>query len=360
MTICIVTNTHYEHWPEFGLIDMNGRFYDPQLGRFLSPDPYVQDITNPQNFNRYSYCLNNPLKYSDPSGEMFTEIFTICAMAYMGGIMSNAMTAENPFNCATWNWRSVSTYTGIASGALSGAGMAGYSFTIFPKVDGMLTRGAMMGSMSVVSNGIGNISQNKNFWNNWPGAAISGFVNGAIEGYCLADANGTNLWWGNEIKYNRTKWSFVTSELPYDEVKWNIKDASKNANDCVVSTIVEANNYLGGDATYEQVAKDVRYENGVGTKLNLDMYEKKLSQYVNGYPISVDDITNLNIVKQYKNQGGVISVNMPHKMTPRHADNIRSIKFYKSGKVIVRLRIGSYNANTINDNWHFYLLHSIK
>ncbi|MCR5696877.1 MAG: RHS repeat-associated core domain-containing protein [Marinilabiliaceae bacterium] len=54
--------------PEFGLIDMNGRFYDPQLGRFLSPDPYVQDMTNPQNFNRYSYCLNNPLKYTDPSG----------------------------------------------------------------------------------------------------------------------------------------------------------------------------------------------------------------------------------------------------------------------------------------------------
>lgn len=61
----------HEHWPEFGLIDMNGRFYDPQLGRFLSPDPYVQDISNPQNLNRYSYCLNNPLKYTDPTGEFF-------------------------------------------------------------------------------------------------------------------------------------------------------------------------------------------------------------------------------------------------------------------------------------------------
>ncbi|MBQ3635808.1 MAG: RHS repeat-associated core domain-containing protein, partial [Bacteroidales bacterium] len=44
------------------------RMYDPTVGRFLSPDPYVQDGTNPQNFNRYSYCLNNPLKYTDPSG----------------------------------------------------------------------------------------------------------------------------------------------------------------------------------------------------------------------------------------------------------------------------------------------------
>ena len=43
----------HEHWPEFGLIDMNGRMYDSVLGRFLSPDPYVQDPTFSQNFNRY-------------------------------------------------------------------------------------------------------------------------------------------------------------------------------------------------------------------------------------------------------------------------------------------------------------------
>ncbi len=61
--------TSHEHWNQFGLIDMNGRIYDPLLGRFLSPDPYVQAPENPQNHNRYSYCLNNPLKYSDPSGE---------------------------------------------------------------------------------------------------------------------------------------------------------------------------------------------------------------------------------------------------------------------------------------------------
>ncbi|MBQ3635809.1 MAG: RHS repeat-associated core domain-containing protein, partial [Bacteroidales bacterium] len=49
------------------------RMYDPTVGRFLSPDPYVQDGTNPQNFNRYSYCLNNPLKYTDPSGYEYRD-----------------------------------------------------------------------------------------------------------------------------------------------------------------------------------------------------------------------------------------------------------------------------------------------
>jgi RHS repeat-associated protein len=61
--------TGHEHLNEFTLINMNGRVYDPILGMFLSPDNYVQAPDFSQNFNRYSYCLNNPLKYTDPSGE---------------------------------------------------------------------------------------------------------------------------------------------------------------------------------------------------------------------------------------------------------------------------------------------------
>ncbi len=45
------------------------RTYDPAAGLFLSPDPYVQAPDNTQNLNRYSYCLNNPLRYVDPTGE---------------------------------------------------------------------------------------------------------------------------------------------------------------------------------------------------------------------------------------------------------------------------------------------------
>jgi len=66
--------TGHEHLPEFGLINMNGRMYDPIVGRFLSPDPFVQAPDFSQSFNRYSYCLNNPLIYTDPSGELFRQI----------------------------------------------------------------------------------------------------------------------------------------------------------------------------------------------------------------------------------------------------------------------------------------------
>lgn len=63
--------TGHEQLSEFGLINMNARLYDAALGRFLSPDPYVQSPGNSQNFNRYSYCLNNPLAFTDPSGMSF-------------------------------------------------------------------------------------------------------------------------------------------------------------------------------------------------------------------------------------------------------------------------------------------------
>ncbi len=51
-----------------GLYYYNARYYDATIGRFISPDTMIQDPSNPQTLNRYSYCLNNPLKYTDPSG----------------------------------------------------------------------------------------------------------------------------------------------------------------------------------------------------------------------------------------------------------------------------------------------------
>jgi RHS repeat-associated protein len=51
-----------------GIYDFNARFYDPAIGRFLSADTIVPWAGNPQSLNRYSFVVNNPLKYVDPSG----------------------------------------------------------------------------------------------------------------------------------------------------------------------------------------------------------------------------------------------------------------------------------------------------
>ena len=60
---------------DVGLVHMNGRVYDPHIGRFLSADPFIQQPENVQSFNRYSYVLNNPLAYVDASGFLFGKLF---------------------------------------------------------------------------------------------------------------------------------------------------------------------------------------------------------------------------------------------------------------------------------------------
>ena len=60
--------TGQESDDELGLVNMKGRIYDPKLARFLTPDPLVSRPLSGQSWNRYSYVLNNPLRYVDPSG----------------------------------------------------------------------------------------------------------------------------------------------------------------------------------------------------------------------------------------------------------------------------------------------------
>jgi RHS repeat-associated protein len=123
--------TGHEHLTVFGLINMNARLYDPALGRFLSPDPYVQSPENSQNFNRYSYCLNNPLRYSDPTGmltwnDIFGGISLIAGIALefvpgmqalgtsliVAGFSHFAYTIDQMQN-SNMNWNQASNYAGF-------------------------------------------------------------------------------------------------------------------------------------------------------------------------------------------------------------------------------------------------------
>lgn len=65
--------TGHEHMDEVGLINMNGRIYDPGLGRFMSADPTIPHPDSTQSYSRYSYVRNNPLRMLDPSGFSDTD-----------------------------------------------------------------------------------------------------------------------------------------------------------------------------------------------------------------------------------------------------------------------------------------------
>ncbi|MCM1505324.1 MAG: polymorphic toxin type 23 domain-containing protein, partial [Muribaculum sp.] len=96
-----------------------------------SPDPYVQDPTLPQNFNRYSYCLNNPLLYCDQSGEWFglDDLF-VAAVGFTAGYFSNALSTGN------WGWSSVKA-------GLTGAGMCWLGYNTAGLATGAITNATL-------------------------------------------------------------------------------------------------------------------------------------------------------------------------------------------------------------------------
>ena len=81
--------TDHEHLSRTGFVHMNGRVYDPRLGRFLSPDPVVANPFHSQGWNRYAYVRNRPLSFTDPTG------------LYMSGSYYG-LTADS-FNAVDWN-----------------------------------------------------------------------------------------------------------------------------------------------------------------------------------------------------------------------------------------------------------------
>lgn len=71
-TTYLYTGANYDQWSE--LLYCQSRYYDPRIGRFLTPDTMVPELYNPQAWNRFSYVQNNPLRYTDPSGHFWEEI----------------------------------------------------------------------------------------------------------------------------------------------------------------------------------------------------------------------------------------------------------------------------------------------
>ena len=139
--------TGQETIKEIGLIHMNGRIYDPNLGRFLSADPLIQAPYNSQSYNRYSYVMNNPLSLLDPSGYSWVSkkwksvkkfakknwsAVKFVATAYMFGpnaaILTNKST-RNYIKTHKWSQQVMSVGAGIADalgclGACSSANSA--------------------------------------------------------------------------------------------------------------------------------------------------------------------------------------------------------------------------------------------
>jgi RHS repeat-associated protein len=80
---------------DMGLMDYDARFYSQSLGRFLQPDTIIPNVSIPQTWNRYSYAINNPTKFTDPSGHFIETAFDILSIG-----MDIADIAQNGLNLA--------------------------------------------------------------------------------------------------------------------------------------------------------------------------------------------------------------------------------------------------------------------
>ena len=114
--------TGHEHFLEISLIHMNARLYDPVTKMFLTPDNVLQDPYNPQNYNKFGYCLNNPLKYTDPSGNVIPALLIVGVgvSAFISGLF---YVAQNAYNQHGFDWGGLGL--SILQGAVSGAAAYG-------------------------------------------------------------------------------------------------------------------------------------------------------------------------------------------------------------------------------------------
>lgn len=140
--------TGHEHLYDFGLINMNGRMYDPIMSSFLSVDSYVQQPNNSQNFNRYAYCLNNPLKYTDPDGEIALTTLAMVGIGIatvMGGYTGYNIAVSKGYGFDDWQ-----TYGYMLGGAAIGFA-AGYTGAYLVAGGGFMANTAGIYASSLVN-----------------------------------------------------------------------------------------------------------------------------------------------------------------------------------------------------------------
>ena len=192
--------TGQEQVPDVGLVNMNGRLYDPALGRFLSPDPNVQSADDLQSYNRYSYVRNNPFSYTDPTGYFWNELghffkstFSNPMTDFEIGMSLVACVVAGPAGCMV-----VGLELTLLNSSVALANGAGFDQTILNATIGLgvgiatggigqeLGAGAwgslFLGSASAaVSTGISNVLSGKDFFQiNVLGAAILTAAEGAL------------------------------------------------------------------------------------------------------------------------------------------------------------------------------------
>lgn len=168
-----------------GLYYYGGRYYDAQLGRFIQPDRYVQNLADPQMLNRHSYARNNPVRYVDPSGHFvfLAALLFVAASAAVTGAIGAAVSVG--VAAATGNIHNFGDFAkaagkGFVAGAAAGGTGAVGALVMGPAIAGGLLGSVALGAGSgAVGGGVGSVLNGGSFGQ---GAGIGALTGGVFAG----------------------------------------------------------------------------------------------------------------------------------------------------------------------------------
>ena len=308
--------TGHEHLYNFGLINMNGRVYDPYMSTFLSPDNYIQAPDNSQNFNRYAYCLNNPLKYTDPSGELFAlddiliaaAVGAIVNISYQG-LSGNINSAGDFFAAMGIGAVAGLVGLGVGSGISSAIAGTGFSAGFIGAGDAAASgfaSGAAIGAGSGFSSGFitgsGNAWMNGNSFINGLGvglkngffSGISGGLIGGIYGGIDAAMDGRHFLTGKK--------PFYEARLEgYQVIKQHAPD-DMMCKDAILESIEKLN---GGNRTQDYFHKTGLKLISTDKNLTIGDYYRKMGFNVESIDRNNEEFT-YQVIGEYLNNGNPV------------------------------------------------------
>ena len=308
--------TGHDHIDGIGLIDMRGRMYDPHLGRFLSPDAFVQAPTDPQNYNRYSYCLNNPLKYTDPDGEYWHLIIG----GVIGGL-TNWISHDCEFSWKGFWYFNVGALAGAASAAVGGgisSSLAGGSFLAGAAgTSSAMTAGssflhgvAIGGSSGFTSGVIAGTGNSIISGDKFSNALLNGWNEGLIEGSIAAFSGGL-LGGIKASRDGRRFWDGATIETEIvDQSAFVTPSGQGGLEDCGPESVEIVDRSFGGNITAEDIRRklggDIN-ENALGDVSTWEKY-KELSHH--DYLRERSKFGRSSHIFSHMKDGGRVAVNL--------------------------------------------------
>ena len=158
---------------ETGTIYLRARYYDPTTGRFTQQDAWAYfDASDPLGLNLYTYCLNNPILYRDPNGNIavVTAVILVDGGALISGIIDAGIQLyHNGGKFDELNWRSIGA-SAVSGGVTSGLALATGGLSL--SFNATVASGALIGGIGYGTYHLVNGSDTNAL--GWASAVVSG------------------------------------------------------------------------------------------------------------------------------------------------------------------------------------------